>query len=421
LQSAPSIPATYFVRGARQLLTLRGPAPRRGLACSDLGVIRDGSLLIQDGRIEEVGSTRRIENLRAARTARLIDVRGKVVTPGLIDSHLRLETASPALAAFERRIAGLPALESVSGVSSPSGKDRAKKWVRLAASAGTTTIELRSGRGAAAAQELRALRDAATLQGDPLDVIVGFTASCAKCSTPAARLAAFERIESVLRRARTAASIFDLDCREGLIDQALVQPCLDAAARYGYRIKVQSGVVRSSGSVHLALETGALSVDRLEAVNEAEIDLLAASSTVATLLPNVCYHQGSRRFPPARRLLDRGAAVSLASGFSPDAHPGFGLPMAMALACREMRLMPEEVIACCTINAAVAVGRDARIGSIEPNKEADLAVFDVDDYREIPYFFGVNLCWLTMKRGRIVYRSGLHAPGQGQRPRVHAE
>jgi imidazolonepropionase len=425
LQSAPPTPGTYFVRGARQLLTLRGPAPRRGLSCSDLGIIRDGSVLIQDGRIEEVGSTRRIENLRKARSARLIDVSGKVVAPGLIDSHLRLGEGPPLLAAFERRVAGLPASSpSPPAAAAPDRPELARRWTRLAAAGGATTIELRTGREADPADEMRALRAAAKLHGDPIEAIVGFTAAPVKASSQTARQAALERIEQVLRKAaskRPVASVFDLDCGERSIDWELARHCGSAALGFGYRLKIQADVLRSSGGVRLAVELGALSADRLDGVSEADIDLISGSATVATLLPNVSYHLGTRRFAPARRLLDRGAAVALASGFSPDVHPGFGLQMAMALACREMGLMPEEAIACCTINAAVAVGEASRIGSIEPNKEADLAVFDVEDYREIPYFFGVNLCWLTMKRGRVVYRAGVQAPVHGAAPRRKAE
>ena len=397
------------------------------MSCSDLGVIRDGSLLIEDGRIEEVGTTRRIENLRKARTARLIDVTGKVVTPGLIDSHMRLASGPPLLAAFERRIAGLAPSEADAGdpterigkgAAAADPWDRARRWVRLAAAAGSTTVELRSGRGAGPLQELRALRAAARLNADPIEAIIGFTTASPKAAN------ALDRIEQILAKAAAPvriASVFDLDCGEGRIDWEPARRALSAAARHGYRLKVQADALRSNGAVRLAVEAGALSADRLEAVRETDIDLLAASSTLATLLPNVAYHLGGKKFPPARRLIDRGAAVSLASGFSPDAQPGFGLQMAMALACREMRMMPEEAIACCTINAAAAVGQAARIGSIEPNKEADLAVFDVSDYREIPYFFGVNLCWLTMKRGRIVYRAGVHAPALGVRLRGTVE
>ena len=389
---------------------MRGEAPRRGLSYSDLGVIRDGSLLIEDGRISEVGSTRRIENLRKARTARLVDVNGKVVTPGLIDSNVRLGAGPPLLQAFEQRIAGI-APTSQASPADRSGKrdkvwDRARRWLRLAASTGTTTVEVRSGGGLPPLQELRALRAASKLNGEPIGVLVGFRAALA-----AGKGDSGEQIEEVLRKGSSplrVASVFDLDCGEEGVDRALASRLLGMAARRGYHTRIQTAAVRPNGSVRLAVEAGALTAEGLEAVGETEIDLIAASSIVGTLFPSVAYHRGAGRFPPARRLLDRGAAVSLASGFSPDVHPGFGLPLAMALGCRELRLMPEEVITCCTINAAAAVGLADRAGSLQPGKDADLAVFDVGDYREIPFYFGANLCLLTMKRGRIVFRAGGH-------------
>jgi imidazolonepropionase len=383
---------------------MRGPAPRRGLFCSDLGVIRDGSLLIEDGRISEVGSTRRIENLRKAREARLIDVTGKVVTPGLIDSHMRL-ASSPQLQAFEQRIAGLAAPPGgMRAAQRSDGQDRSRRWLQLAASSGATTVEVRSGRGAAPLQELRALRATAKLDGDPIEVRAGFSTA-----SPSEReRAAAERVEEVLRRGSSPSALvsaLDLDCGGHRVDWPAARLLLAAAARSGCRANVQADPWHPGEAVRFAVEGRAFSVERLEAAGEAEIDALAASSTVAALLPNVVYHGSATRFPPARRMIDRGAAISLASGFSPGAHPGFGLPMAMALGCREMRLMPEEAITCCTINAAAAIGQASRIGSLEPDKEADLAVFDVSDYREIPYFFGVSLCLLTIKRGRVVYRA----------------
>ena len=408
LQSAPSAPGTIFIRGARQLVTMRGPVPRRGLHCSDLGVIRDGSLLIEDGLIAEVGPTRRIENLRKARSARLIDVSGKVVTPGLIDSHMRFGSGPPRLQAFEQRIAGLPAPAGRAGERPAKRADlaeRARRWLQLAASAGAATVEVRSGRGAGASQELRLLRATAQLDGDPIEVLAGFSTE----SPEEDESSEANRVEEILRRGMSplrVVSALDLDCGGRRVDWLLARRLLGVAARLGYHTNVRANAAQPNAALRLATETGALSVERLESAAEADIDALAASTSIGTLLPNVVYHAGGSRFAPARRMVDRGAAISLASGFSPDEHPGFGLQMAMALGCREMRLMPEEAITCCTINAAAAIGASRRVGSLEPEKEADLAVFDVSDYREIPYFFGVNLCLMTMKRGRIVYHAG---------------
>ena len=375
-------------------------------------------MLIVGGRIEEVGTTRRIENLRKARNARVIDVRGKVVTPGLIDSHMRISTGPPALEAFERRIAGLEAPRADLGAqsrdrpgSAADRAERARRWLRMALIGGATTVEVHSGGGLAPLEELRELRGLARLVHDPVEVSIGHTSAPVRDRGLSRKLrqAAAAGIEEVLSRASATpriATTFHLDCGEGWFDSESARQCIQFAHRHGYLVKVRTGGGRSNSGVRLAVESGALGVERLEAAVDADVDLLAGSSTVATLLPSVASNLGSRRFPPARRLLDRGAIVSLASGFSPDYHPGFGLQMAMALACRELRMMPEEAITCCTINAAVAVGRAATIGSLEPNKQADLAVFDVPDYREIPYFFGVDLCWMTMKRGRVVYRAG---------------
>lgn len=395
------------MRGARQLLTLRGPVPRRGLSCSQLHVIPDGSLLIEGGRIVEVGSTRRIENLKKARKARLVDVRGKVVAPALVDSGMSVAAGPPALRAFEQRIAGLPPAESARGRGAEN-VERVQRWLRLACVNGTGAIELHSSGARSTLKQLRALRALAKLSGGPVELIVGFTAAGAGAGGRPGeeRSKALERIEEILRKASgppRIASVFRLDCAAGRFDEELVRHCTDFANNRGYRVKLHTAGGRSSGDVALALELGAACVEGLSLATETEVDLLAASVAVATLFPSAAYDRGSGRFPPARRMLDRGAAVALASGFSSDASPGFGLPMAMALACREMKLMPEEALACCTINAAAAAGRAATIGSLEPNKQADLAVFDVADYREIPYYFGVNLCTMTMKRGRIAY------------------
>lgn len=412
-------PGTLFVRGARQLVTMRGPAPRRGLACSDLGVIRDGALLIEDGLIAEVGSTRRIENLRKAKSARLIDVTGKVVLPGLIDSHMRLVPGAPRLQAFERRIAGLPpppASAPARSMDRATAWERARRWLHLAASLGATTVELRSGQGAGALQELRALRSAAKLDGDPIEVLVGFAAGFPSAEQPPD----YDRVEEVLRRGASPIRVakgFDLDCNGAGIDLNLARRLLSAASSRGYHTKVRDDGSRPESGVKLAVEMRARSAEGLQAVGEASVELLAGSSTVGVLLPNVACHLGGARFAPARLLLDRGVALAIASGFNPEDRPGFGLQLAMALGCREMRLMPEEALTCCTINAAAALGQASRIGSLEPNKEADLAVFDVADYREIPYFFGVNLCLLTMKRGRVVYHAGALASSLATRLR----
>jgi len=157
-----------------------------------------------------------------------------------------------------------------------------------------------------------------------------------------------------------------------------------------------------TGGARLAVEVEAASVDHLDFVTPADVRALARSEVACVLVPGCSFHLGLARYAPARKLIDAGAIVALATDCNPGTSPTLSLPMAISLACTQMRLTPAEALAACTINAAYSLGRHARMGSIEPGKDADLAVFEVEDYREIPYYFGVNHCTKTFKRGRQI-------------------
>ncbi|HMD31468.1 MAG TPA: amidohydrolase family protein, partial [Candidatus Acidoferrales bacterium] len=172
-----------------------------------------------------------------------------------------------------------------------------------------------------------------------------------------------------------------------------------AARALGLKPRLHAEQLARTGGALLAVEVEAASVDHLDFVNAADIRALAASDVACILVPGCSFHLGLARYAPARKLIEAGAIVALATDCNPGTSPTLSLPMAMSLACAQMRLTPAEALAACTINAAYSLGRADRIGSIEPGKDADLAVFDLDDYREIPYYFGVNHCVKTFKRG----------------------
>jgi imidazolonepropionase len=148
---------------------------------------------------------------------------------------------------------------------------------------------------------------------------------------------------------------------------------------------------------------GAASCDHLEQVNTADIAALAKSNTVATLLPGCDFHLGLKKYAPARKLIEAGAIVALATDYNPGTSPTLSMPMILSLACSQLRMTPAEAITAATVNAAYGLRRLSHIGSLEVGKLADLAVFEVADYREISYYFGMNTCWLTMKRGVVVH------------------
>ena len=409
-----------FVRGARQLLTLRGQAPRRGIELSDLGIIPNGSVLIEGEKIDSVGSTRRIENTAAARSAKVIDVAGKVVLPGFVDSHTRLVFSSARLKEFEASSAAEPpAIESGrhAAVRTPSHSMRvaspkvlqldAQRWIRLFAAHGTTTLEARSGQGLSLAPEIKALRVARRLDGDLLDVVATFRATWPESSDlvedSAAIVGHITEVLLPLIRQGGIACFCDVECGPEAFSLAESARILEAASRLGFLLRVGANRTAHTKAISLALELKATSVEHLRFISVSEIDSLADSSTVATLLPGVIYHEGGSRYPPARKLIERSAAVALASGFGPDLSPTLSMPATLSLACTEMKLTPAEAIAAATINGAVAMDRAGSIGSLEPGKQADLVVFDTGDYREIPYYFGLNLCAMTIKRGKVIY------------------
>ncbi len=346
-----------FVRGARQLVTLRGPAPpRRGMQLQDLGVIPDGALLIDGEQIREVGTTRRIENLAATRSASVIDATGKVVVPGFVDSHTgRIQTSLPQLAPAGSPLGvsapGPPPLPSTLRAGSPKAlRQRLRDWAQCLAAHGTTTLEVRSGSGLPLASNIPALRAARSLDGEPLEVSAAFVAGLGRARGKSAPSAAdVEQLTELLLpalRRRRLASVCGGQCGPAAFDVDQARLILERARELRLGLRVQRDRRARSGAVRLAVDSGAWSVEGLERISDEEIDLLGGSPTIAPLLPGVGYAEGGERYEPARRLVDRGAAIALAAA---------------------------------TIQDAAALGCAARLGSFEPGKQADLAVLDVRD------------------------------------------
>ena len=413
-----------LIRGARQVLTLRGPAPRRGRQLSELGLIQDGAVLLVDDKIHSVGASRRMENLKEARLAEEIDATGKVVMPGFVDSHTHFVFPAARLQDFERRIEGSTYLETGrkgGGIhatvqalrqTSPRGLAmRARRWLRLFAACGTTTVEGKSGYGLSPASERKILRVMKRLDGRPVEVVRTFLGAhvpppeFADAPEEYVRLVVEEMLPRI--RLRRLAEFCDVFCDTGAFTLAQSRRILVAARELGLGLKIHADQLTRLGATRLAVELGAVSADHLEQLEGEDIAALAASGTIATLLPGAVYYLGSDRYAPARQLIERGAAVALASDFNPGTSPTLNMQMILSLASTQMKMTPAEAITAATINGAAALGRAAKIGSLEPGKFADLAIFDVGDYREIAYYFGMNLCRLTMRRGKVIWRAGV--------------
>lgn len=406
-----------LVRGARQLLTLRGShGPRRGRELRDPGLIQDGSVLVIDGRIDQVGPTRRVENLAAARGAVEIDATGRVVMPGFVDSHTHLVSGPPWLDAFERQTedTGGPARRSreaaARDIEQTSGKTlraRAGALIQDSVRHGTTTIEAKSGHGASATGELKILRTHIALNGQPIPVVSTFMppAMWNREMAPSAEdyidwLCTY--LLPVIRRRRLAEYV-DLACDPEVFTSGRSARLLNAAKQLGFRVKMHGGRDGERGAVSLAIEQQAVSVDHLTSPTYEDLQALSQSETVATLLPGPVFFRARRQYAPARLLIDSGVPVALATNYNPESCPCQNMQMIIALACLEMSMTPAEAIAAATINGAHALGRADRIGSLEYGKQADLLILGASDYREIPYHFGVNLVQKTICRGEVIY------------------
>ena len=405
-----------LVRGARQLLTLRGPGgPRRGAELSDLGLIHDGAVLIQDGVVLEAGPTRRVESLSAARGAEEINAAGRVVMPGFVDSHTHLVCGPSWLEEYEKRIAGatgdflhLPDLQATfrSIQSSPVRRLESQAFTTVAAMArhGTTTLEAKTGFGATVTGELKILRVLARLDGRPLDVTPTLLATFWGDPGEAPKHLEWMRSQMLPKvRRRKLARFADLSYDAGLFSLPASRAFLESAGRLGFLLKVHVGNSPQSAAVQLAVEVGAVSADHLENAGADELEMLARSTTIATLLPGWAQYFG-RPHAPARDLIARGVAIALATDFNPHTSPTCSMQMVLSLACSQMRMTPAEAIAAATINGAHALRRADEIGSLETGKDADLLLLNASDYREIPYHFGVNHVHMTLKRGTVVYK-----------------
>jgi imidazolonepropionase len=415
---------SLLITGASQLLALGGRGPRRGSSLSNLGLIEDGALLVRDGAIAAVGTRAEVEKLPEARAAEKLDLGGRVALPGFVDSHTHLIHAASRAEEYELKIQGatyeeiarkgggiLNSVKKLRTATSEELKKRALAALQQFAGYGTTTIEAKSGYGLDVASELKILKLHKELAAEqPLEIVSTFLGAHVvpeefrKKADGAKRY--IQLLEENLLPAvaeHKLAEFCDVFCDRGAFSVAESKRVLQAGRQWGLAPRMHAEQLSRTGATRLAILLRAASCDHLENVNKSDIRALGKSETVATLLPGCDFHLGLRKYAPARELIDAGAIVALATDYNPGTSPTLSMPMILSLACTQLRMTPAEAITAATINAAYALRREKQVGSLEVGKQADIALFDVADYREIPYYFGVNHCWMTVKRGRVIH------------------
>ncbi len=402
---------------AAELVTLAGPQrPRIGNELSALGIIRDGGLLIRDGKIDIVGASDQIEE--AARDAEIIDLGGRLVLPGFVDAHTHLVFAGNRLDDFERRARG-ESYEQIAkaggGIWSTVEKTRAASEADLFAQAtkhaewfvkcGTTTAEAKSGYGLTLDDELKILCVMQRLnQETPLEVVPTFLGAHAVPRDSSAGEYVDLVINEMLPRVakEKLAEFCDVFCERGYFDVEQSRKILTAAKKLGLKLRGHVDQLTNSGGAKLMAELGAATADHLEKTDEQGIAALKTANVQPVLLPGSVYALGSTSYSRAREMIEAGLAVVLATDFNPGSAPTPSMPMVLSLACTQMKMSPAEAITASTINAAYSLNRGDAIGTLEPGKAANVAVFDCEDYREVAYWFGFRQMHAVYVRGKQI-------------------
>ncbi len=409
-----------------QLVTLRSASrktdPRRGPDLKELGIISDAAVLCLAGKIVSVGSTANALKdpwLKKNRKRVMeIDCPGKVVLPGFVDSHTHPVFVGARLVDFEKRIEGASyeqiaaagggirsSLEAVRSATKASLTSKVLSVLREMAAYGTTTVEAKSGYGLTVESELKsleAIRDAARQwPGTVVPTLLGahvVPKEFQGCSQKYVESVCIDMIPQAAKR--RLAEFVDVFCDKGAFTPEESEQVFDAAQANGLRVRAHMGQL-SETKLMPFLKFNPASFDHMDHVSEEDIRQLAKADTVATLVPGANYFLGLKEYPNARHLIDAGVPVALATDYNPGTSPTISMPMAMSLACTHMKMSPAEAIAAATINGAWGLRLADRKGSVEAGKDADLAVIDVCDYREIPYWFGANHCAMTVLNGEI--------------------
>jgi imidazolonepropionase len=411
-----------------QMLTLRGPnAPRRGAALNDISLIKEAAILCGGGKIIAAGPQREILRFpwlkKNKRKLQEVDCKGKVVLPGFIDCHTHPVFAAPRLVDFEKRITGATYEEIAAaggGIRSSLGSVRHASRSQLGEKVlnalhamlehGASTVEAKSGYGLTTKDEIKSLEaigDAArrwpgTVHATLLAAHVVPPEFAGKSDAYVEEVC--EKMIPLVARRKLAQSV-DVFCERSAFTAAQSERILAAARAHGLATRAHVCQFTPTALKPL-LAYAPASLDHMDCVTEEDLPVLAKSETVAVLLPGANYFLGHSNYPDARRLIEAGVPVALATDYNPGTSPTPSMPFIVSLACTHMKMTPAEAIVAGTINAACALRLQDRKGSIEPGKDADLAVFDVSDYREIAYWFAWNRCDRMIVGGQAVWDRG---------------
>ncbi|MDO9576274.1 MAG: imidazolonepropionase [Candidatus Cloacimonadales bacterium] len=411
-----------IIKNAKQLITLQGPNhARKGIEMENLGIIENGAVAVQDGKILAVGKSEAIcKDFEAKKT---IDATGKVVMPGFVDPHTHPVFYNTRENEFEMRIKGKTYVEisqsgggirsSISGVRNASEDELfelTKKRIEKIISNGTTTLEAKSGYGLSTESEIKMLRVIARLQKElPIDIIPTFMGAHEFPSEYKDNRAEYIRILKEEMMPQVAelglAKYCDIFTEAHVYNIEQSRDILNQAKKLGFKLRMHADEIEPIGGAELAAEVGAVSADHLGAASDAGIKALAESGVIATLLPGTIFSLGMKSYARARDMIQAGVAVALATDYNPGSCNCDSMQFVITLACLQMKMTPAEAITAATINAAYALDMGDKIGNLEVGKQADILIMDMPGYQFLPYHFGSNNVEMVIKKGEVIWKN----------------
>ena len=409
--------ADIIIKNANELLCPGVENYNSGL----LKIIKDGAIAISQGKITAIGSTKKIiEQYDVTEKTNVIDASGKVVAPGFVDPHTHPIFFGTRENEFDLRNSG----KSYADISKAGGGIRfSVRQLRQASKEqlikhalpyldrfiqhGTTTIEAKSGYGLSLEDEIKSLEVIQELDRiHPIDLIPTFLGAHEIPDEYRARredyiqLIIKEMIPKIAER--KLAEFCDIFCEDHVFNLDETETILSAAHEAGLKLKIHADQLTSSGGTELAAKMNATSADHLDYISPKAIDQIKLSGTIPVLLPGAVFFLGLQRYAPARKLIDSGLQVALATDFNPGSCMTESMPLMMTLGCIYMKMRPEEVWLAATHHAALAISKQGKIGTLNIGARADVVIWDIPNYKYLPYHFGVNLVSQVIKNGKII-------------------
>ena len=392
----------------------------RGVTLNTLPMIEGGAVGIQNGTITFVGTAEDAKELQAKE---VIDCKGKMVSPGLVDPHTHLVFGGSRENEIELKLKGTPYLEilkqgggilstvrATQEASKEELVEKATNYLNRMLSFGVTTVEAKSGYGLDAPTELKQLEVVKQLQQThPIDIVSTFLGAHAVPEAYKGRAQAF--LQSMLDllpeiKEKALAEFVDIFCETGVFSVEEGKDFLLKAKEFGFDVKIHADEIDPLGGTEMAVLVGATSADHLVGASDAGIEMLANSNTVATLLPGTTFYLNKESFARGRKMIDDGVAVALATDFNPGSNPTENIQLIMSIAMLKLKMTPVEIWNAVTVNSAYAIHRGDVAGKIRVGRAADLVLWDASNYAYIPYHYGINHVNTVWKNGTVVYTGG---------------